>query len=67
MKTYAVTIQMKATEQYFDIALFIWCVVLTFESVDEILGVIIKMKPLQQYVYVVLYIYFVVLTFESVV
>ena len=55
MKTYAVTIQMKATEQYFHIALFIWYVVLTFESVDEILGVIIKMKPLQQYVYVVLY------------
>ena len=67
MKTYAVTIQMKPLQQYFHIALFIWCVVLTFESVDEILGVIIKMKPLQQYVYVVLYIYFVVLTFESVV
>ena len=67
MKSYAVTIQMKPLQQYFQIAIFIWCVVLTFESVDEILGVIIKMKPLQQYVYVVLYIYFVVLTFESVV
>ena len=67
MKSYAVTIQMKPLQQYFQIAIFIWCVVLTFECVDEILGVIIKMKPLQQYVYVVLYIYFVVLTFESVV
>ena len=67
MKSYVVTIQMKPLQQCFHIALFIWCVVLTFESVDEILGVIIKMKPLQQYVYVVLYIYFVVLTFETVV
>ena len=33
------TIQMKATEQYFPVALFIMLyeVVLTFESVDEIL------------------------------
>ena len=35
MKSYGVTIQMKATEQYFPVVLF--KVVLTFESVDEIL------------------------------
>ena len=39
MKSYSVTIQMKATEQYFPMVLFImlYKVVLTFESVDEIL------------------------------
>ena len=39
MKSYVVTIQMKATEQYFPVVLFImlYKVVLTFESVDEIL------------------------------
>ena len=39
MKSYSVTIQMKATEQYFPVALFImlYKVVLNFESVDEIL------------------------------
>ena len=38
-KSYDVTIQMKATEQYFPVVLFImlYKVVLTFESVDEIL------------------------------
>ena len=38
MKSYDVTIQMKATEQYFPVVLFItlYKVVLTFESVDEI-------------------------------
>ena len=38
MKSYSVTIQMKATEQYFPVALFIvlYKVVLTFESVDKI-------------------------------
>ena len=35
MKSYGVTIHMKATEQYFPVVLF--QVVLTFESVDEIL------------------------------
>ena len=40
MKSYGVTIQMKATEQYFPVVLFImlYKVVLTFESVDEILS-----------------------------
>ena len=39
MKSYGVTIQMKATEQYFPVVLFImlYMVVLIFESVDEIL------------------------------
>ena len=39
MKSYSVTIQMKAIEQYFPVVLFIMLckVVLTFESVDEIL------------------------------
>ena len=39
MKSYSVAIQMKATEQYFPVVLFImlYKVVLTFESVDEIL------------------------------
>ena len=39
MKFYGVTIQMKATEQYFPVVVFImlYKVVLTFESLDEIL------------------------------
>ena len=39
MKSYDVTIQMKATEQYFPVVLFImlYKVVLTFESEDEFL------------------------------
>ena len=39
MRSSSVTIQMKATEQYFPVVLFIrlYRVVLTFESVDEIL------------------------------
>ena len=38
MKSYGVTIQMKATKQYYPVVLFIklYKVVLTFESVDEI-------------------------------
>ena len=39
MKSLSVTIQMKATEQYFSVVLFImlYKVVLTYESVGEIL------------------------------
>ena len=39
MKSLSVTIQMKATEQYFPVVLFImlYKVVLTLDSVDEIL------------------------------
>ena len=38
MKSHGVTIQMKATEQYFPVVLFVmlYRVVLTFEYVDEI-------------------------------
>ena len=51
MKSYVVTIQMKATEQYFPRVPFIilYKVVLTFESVDEIYGVTIQMKATEQY------------------
>jgi len=40
MKSLSVTIQMKATEQYFSVVLFImlYKVVLTFESENEILN-----------------------------
>ena len=39
IKSYGVTIQMKATEQYFPVVLLImlYKVLLTFESVDEFL------------------------------
>ena len=41
MKSLSVTIQMKATEQYFPVVLFVTLykvvLILTFESVDEIL------------------------------
>jgi len=39
MKSLSVTIQMKATEQYFSVVLFtmLYMAVLTFDSVDEIL------------------------------
>ena len=39
MKSYSVTIQMKPLQQYFPVVLFImlYKVILTFESVDEIL------------------------------
>ena len=37
MKSHGVTIQTKPLQQYFHMVLFIYYVVLTFESVDEIL------------------------------
>ena len=39
VKSYGVTIHMKATEQYFPVVLFIklYKVVITFESVDDLL------------------------------
>ena len=39
MRSYSATIQMKTTEKYFPVVLFImlYIVVLTFESLDEIL------------------------------
>ena len=61
---------MKATEQYFPVVLFIllYKVVLTFESVDEILKCDHSNEATEQYFPVVLFImlYKVVLTFESV-
>ena len=62
---------MKATEQYFPVVLFImlYNVVLTFESVNEILlSVTIQIKATELYFPLVLFImlYKVVLTFESV-
>ena len=47
----SVTIQMKATEQYFRMVLFIMLyeVVLTFEFVDEIFSVTIQIKATEQY------------------
>ena len=50
MKSYGVTIQMKATEQYFPVVLFImmYKVILTFESVDEMpLCVAFEMRPIR--------------------
>ena len=49
---------MKATEQYFPVVLFImlYKVVLTFESVDEILSMTIQMKAIEQYFIVMLFI-----------
>ena len=61
---------MKAIEQYFPVVLFIMLckVILTFDSLDEILKVTIQMKSIEQNFHVVLFImlYKVVLTFESV-
>ena len=66
------TIQTKATEQYFTVVLFImlYKMVLTFESVDEILkcDLNIQMKVIEQSLLVVLFImlYQVVSTYKSV-
>ena len=69
MKSYGVTIQMKATEQYFPVVLYIMLckVVLTFESVEKSYGVTIQMKATEQYFPVVLFnmLCKMVLTFES--
>ena len=58
MKSLSVTIQMKATEQYFPVVLFImlYKVVLTFESVNEVLSVTIQMKATEQCFPVMLFI-----------
>ena len=51
MKSYSVVIQMKATEQYFPVVLFImlYKMVLIFVSVDEILQCDHQMKAIKQY------------------
>ena len=53
-----VTIQMKATEQYFPVVLYIvlYKVILTSESVNEIQSVTIPMKATEHLFYVVLFI-----------
>ena len=60
MKSSSITIQIKATEQYFTEVLFImlYKVVLTFESVNEILNcdLTIQMKVTEQFFLVVLFI-----------
>ena len=69
MKSLSETIQMKATEQYFPVVLFImlYKVVLTFESVDEILKCD-HSNEIEQYFPVLLFImrYKVVATFKYV-
>ena len=61
MKSYSVTIKMKAVEQYFPVVLFIilYMVFLTFESVDAIL----QCDHLNK---LFIMLYKVILTFESV-
>ena len=56
-KSYGVTIQMKATEKYFPVILFIllYKVVLTFESVEKSYGVTIQMKASEKYFPVILF------------
>jgi len=58
MNSQSVTIQMKATEQFFPVVLFIilYKVVLTFEFVDKILKCDHPMKAIKQYVPVVMFI-----------
>ena len=69
MKSYGVTIQMKATKQYFPVVLFImlYTVVLTFERVDWILWCDHSNESYWAYFPVVLFImlYKMALTFES--
>ena len=59
MKSYSVTIQMKATEQYFPVVLFImlYKVILTVESVDEILWCDHSNESQKQYFHVVLLVF----------
>ena len=70
MKSCGMTIQMKATEQYFPVALFIllYKMVLTFDSVDEMVWCRHASEPIEQYFPVVLSIMLhkMVFTFESV-
>ena len=49
MESYDVTVQIKPLQQYFHVVLFMQYVVLTFESVDEILWCYAaQLKHLQQ-------------------
>ena len=70
MKSKSATIQVNATEQYFPVvySVILCNVVLTFESLDEILVWPFKLKATEQYFPVLLFnmLYKVVLTLESV-
>ena len=70
MKSYGVTIQMKASEQFFPVVLLfmMYKVVLPFETRMKSFGVTIQMKATEQYFAVVLFIMLhkVALPFESV-
>ena len=70
MKSLSVIIQMKATDQYWPVVLFVmlYKVVLTLILWMKSLSVIIQMKATEQYCPVVLFVmlYKVLLTFESV-
>ena len=68
MKSCSVTIQMKVTEKYFPVALFILLcgMVLTFYSVDKILKSDIQMKATGLSSTSLAILYKMVLTFESV-
>ena len=58
MKSLSVTIEMKATKQYFPVVLFImlYKVVLTLEFVNEILSGTIQMKTTECYFPVVVFV-----------
>ena len=58
MKSLSVTMEMKATKQYFPVVLFImlYKVVLTFEFVNEILSGTIQMKTTECYFPVVVFV-----------
>ena len=64
MKSCGVTIQMKPLQQYFHMVLFIYYVVLTFESVDEILWCDHSNEPLSQHFQMVLFVLYVISTLE---
>ena len=69
MKPHGVTIQIKATEQYFPVVLFVMlCKVVLLSLWMKSYGVTIQMKATEQYFPLVLFnmLYKVVLTLESV-
>ena len=69
MKPHSVTIQMKATEQYFPVVLFVMLYkVVLLSLLMKSYGVTIQMKATEQYFPLVLFnmLYKVVLTLESV-
>ena len=67
MNSYCVTIQMKPLQQYFHMVLFVLYVVLTFESVDELLWCYHSNETSSAVFSHGTNIQYVVLTFESVI